>query len=465
MAVSIQAPLVHVEDANGLPYVGALQYIYEVNTTTLRPIFTDVGLSIPAANPQTSNAKGDFPRVFTAEGSYKIRQEQKPIPPLTVGTLIDEWDDIDSGLSAGTVALPISRGGTGATTAAAARANLDVPSNSELQDIASDIAAFTGALNNLAAFPQGRLTLTSNTPVLAANVTATSTVYYTPYVGQLCPVWDGAQFNLKVFSELSLTLNSNHVLSSIYDVYVINDSVGGVVLVTSPAWSNIAAGTGSRTGTCDLARLQGLWVNSAQLTMRNGGTTYTVSANQGTYVGSIFMDGSAGQVSCLITYGTSRKWSVWNAYNRRDIVLKAGPATASWTPAASASGILAANQTGANSLTTFSGLPDETITLISNRKALVQTSAGTGGITGVSTGIGVNTATSYSGEIAELTLTGSTGGSTDNGITQMMLAHHTLVPSIGINTITACEASITNGSVRTMYGTESYFLLKAEWLG
>lgn len=465
MAVSIVAPLVHVEDANGLPYVGALQYIYEVNTTTLRPIFTDVGLSIPAANPQTSNAKGDFPRVFTAEGSYKIRQEQKPIPPLTVGTLIAEWDDVDSGLSAGTVALPISRGGTGGTTAAAARANLDVPSNSELADIASDIAAFTGALNNLAAFPQGRLTLTSGTPVLAANVTAASTVYYTPYTGQLCPVWDGAQFNLKVFAELSLTLNSNHVLNSIYDVYVINDVVDGVVLVTSPAWSNIAAGTGSRLGTCDLARLQGLWVNSAQLTMRNGGTTYTVAANEGTYVGSLFMDGSAGQVSCLITYGTSRKWAVWNAYNRRPIVLKAGPATANWTPAAAASGILAANNTAANSLTTFSGLPEEVITLISNRKALVTTTPGTGEVTAVSTGIGVNSTTAYSGQNADLYLVGATGGSVSLSTTGMMLAHHTLVPGIGINTITACEATITNGSVRTMYGTEASFLLKAEWLG
>lgn len=449
MAVSIQAPLVHVEDANGLPYVGALQYIYEVNTTTLRPIFTDSGLSIPAANPQTSNAKGDFPRVFTAEGSYKIRQEQKPIPPLTVGTLIAEWDDVDSGLSGGTVALPISRGGTGATTAAAARAALDVPSNSELADIASDIAAFTGALNNLAAFPQGRLTLTSATPVLAANVTAASTVYYTPYTGQLCPVYDGAQFNLKVFAELSLTLNSNHVLSSIYDVYVINDTVDGVKLVTSPAWSNIAAGTGSRSGTCDITRLQGLWVNSAQLTMRNGGTTYTVAANQGTYVGSLYMDGSAGQVSCLISYGQSRKWGVWNAYNRVPVFMKAGDSTSSWTYQSAT--LRAANNSSANAATVFIGLPEEVVDV---QAACYSGSFLNGG--SLRCAVGWNSTTAISGYSPSFT------NVSGNTMVAFATASYKAAPFIGIANATILEAS--SGSVSVQFnGTEASNLITTSY--
>lgn len=456
MAVSIQAPLVHVEDANGLPYVGALQYVYEPNTTTLRPIFTDAGLSISAANPQTSNAKGDFPRVFTAEGTYKIRQEQKPIPPLTVGTLIAEWDDIDSGLSGGTVALPVVRGGTGATTPAAARANLGAASATEVSDLASQIATFTSALSNLAAFPQGRLTLTSGTPMLAASVSAASTVYYTPYTGQLCPVYDGVQFNLKIFAELSLTLNINHVLNSIYDVYVINDASHGIKLVTSPAWSNIAAGSGSRAGTCDIVRLNGLWVNATQLTMRNGSSTYTVDANKGTYVGSIYMDGVAGQVSCLLSYGQSRKWGVWNAYNRSLVTLKAGDAIASWSY--SSATLRSSNNVAANSLTVFAGLPETQFDLSFIQKGMAA-NAGAATYT-LLNAIGVNSTTVGSG------LKGSNISATNSAVvnqTLNMIAKHVAAPAIGIQTISCLEAGNAGGGV-TFYGTEEFMQLTAQWM-
>lgn len=450
MAVSVINPIDgRVVDANGNPYVGAKRYVYNAGTTTLRACFTDDDLTIAADNPQISIADGTFPRVFTAPGTYKIRQE------TSAGVLIGaEVDDIDTGLSAGTVALGIDKGGTGATTAAAARSNLDVPSNSELAAVSATIATFTAALASIAAFPQGRLTLTSGTPVITTGVTAASTVYYTPYTGQLCPVWDGAQFNLKIFAELSLTLNVNHVLNSIYDCYIINDATDGVKLVTAPAWSNIAAGTGSRSGTCDQTRLAGILVNANQLTMRNGGTTYTVAANRGAYVGSLYIDGTAGQVTCHTAYGQSRKWGVWNAYNRVPVALKAGDATASWTYATAT--LRAANNSSANSITLFSGLAEETYDI---RAAQVSNSISNGGAgIGLQTGIGYNS-TSAASSFAGRVMVSATSASF--GLTSTSAAEYLALPALGINVVTLLEKA--NGSTQTMSGGEANCIMSARW--
>src|SRR3972149_8078499 len=93
----------------------------------------------------------------------------------------------------------------------------------------------------------------------------------------------------------------------------------------------------------------------------NGSTTYTVAAKRDTYFGSIAMDGTNGQLSALTAYGQSRKFGVWNAYNRKPIVLLVGDATASWayTTATIRQSRADATNTGA----VFMGLPEETVTV------------------------------------------------------------------------------------------------------
>jgi hypothetical protein len=76
-----------------------------------------------------------------------------------------------------------------------------------------------------------------------------------------------------------------------------------------------------------------------------------VAGNYATYLGSIFMDGTNGQISCHNTYGQSRKWGVWNAYNRDPITLLMGDSTASWTY--STATIRQSNAAAGNALTTF----------------------------------------------------------------------------------------------------------------
>lgn len=164
--------------------------------------------------------------------------------------------------------------------------------------------------------PNGRLTLTSGTPVLATTVSAATTVYYTPYNGNVIPIYDGTAFIATAFTELSnITSNSATgnagpaavAASSCYDLFVWNNS-GTPTLTRGPVWTN----TTSRSAGTALSRTNGILLNSSSIT--NG-----PAANRGTYVGTecsnagstidyIFGASSSG--------GTAAVLNVWNMYNR-----------------------------------------------------------------------------------------------------------------------------------------------------
>lgn len=303
--------------------------------------------------------------------------------------------------------------------------------------------------------PQGRLTPTSATPIIATGVTSGTAVYYTPYVGNLVPIYNGSSMIPTEFAELTLTLSASHALSTFYDVFVFSNS-GVLTLATGPAWTTMTAGAGSRgTGasTSELTRVKGLYVNAVSMTGRNGATTYTIGANLATYLGSIFIDGTAGQVTCHTAYGQSRKWGVWNAYNRTPIILRAGDATASWTYTTAT--IRAANGASANSITVFSGLPEEIYDFAYSAKA---TNANAGPETRA--GIGFNSTTAFSGYNGARFVTTNDLGTPDPP--SIPTSNYTAVPSIGMNTVTALEYSSASGTT-TWYGTEANMLLTAKW--
>lgn len=454
MAVNGAQPFVKVLDSNGVPIVGAVLHVYEVGTTTNRAIYSDAALTVPLTNPlsgvQASNSSGDFPRFYMAAGLYKLRAE------TAVGGLIWEYDNIDTGIATGG-ALPIASGGTGSTTASAALTALGAAAASDITALAAQITAFSGSLQNLVSQPQGRLTLTSGSPILAVGVAAATSVYYTPYIGNLCPIYDGVQFNPKVFAELTLALDANHVLNSHYDCFIINDS-GTIRIVTGPAWTTITAGSGARgagAGTTELTRLNGLWVNAnAMATARNGATTYAVTANQGTYVGSLYIDGTAGQITCHTAYGQNRKWGVWNAFNRQIITTLTGDATASWTQ--SGGSFAAVNATANNSGFGFCGLPDEPTLIRYLQQVNLTYSSNTAS---ASNAIGVNSTTVASGFTGQYAVGNNT---TAGGAIGVIEAEHTQLPTIGLNKYTMLES---RGNTATASGTLPFCLMSLKWQG
>ena len=66
----------------------------------------------------------------------------------------------------------------------------------------------------------GRLTLTSGTPVLTANVTAAATLYYTPYLGNLLGLYNGTAWKLYQFNELSLAGSNFAAASTLHDIFI-----------------------------------------------------------------------------------------------------------------------------------------------------------------------------------------------------------------------------------------------------
>lgn len=317
--------------------------------------------------------------------------------------------------------------------------------------------------------PQGRLTLVSGTPAMSSDQTAKTIIYYTPYDGNLIPIPGGSSFSIHSFTELTLTLNgTNYLASTLYDIFVALDPADAttVIIGTGPAWSVSTAGSGARgtgAGSTEIARLQGLYANVNAITLRNNTTTYSIAANSATYVGTMVIDTTNGQVSCHFGYGTSRKWAIWNAYNRLPIFLKAGDSTASWTP----SGVRPARNQTANSLIILSGLLEEIYDL---RYYQASRSGVDYSISAVASNlvchIGYNSTSSGSGVAGYNAITTSNGPA--NFVSQNLLtmnAAYRAAPALGINVITALEDVQLAGGAPLFYGGETNMMLSAKWNG
>lgn len=83
--------------------------------------------------------------------------------------------------------------------------------------------------------PGGRLTTESGVPVSTTDRTAQSTLYYTPFVHNTVPLWDGAQWKPVKFTETSIAL-SGLTSGRPYDVF--GYISGGVLALELLVWTN-----------------------------------------------------------------------------------------------------------------------------------------------------------------------------------------------------------------------------------
>jgi hypothetical protein len=327
---------------------------------------------------------------------------------------------------------------------------------------------------NRLTMPQGYLTLVTDTPVITSDQASKTNVFYTPDQGDACPIFNGMAFVPWRFAELTVALGSQHLADNIYDVFVFLDPSDGktVRIGTGPSWADgavsgsVAAGSGARgTGAAstELQRVQGLTVNANEITARNGGTTYTVAANKATYVGSLFMDGSNGEITCHVSYGQSRKWGVWNAYNRRRLLLKAGDSTSSW--GYSTATFRPSNNSAANSLSVFTGLSEELADLALQQNVTMATGGVTTSCTGsAANGIGWNSTTVPAGVrgsfYAQHNATSFSHGGGAN-----LKADYLTVAALGVHVATSLEFASLTGMTAAWAGTEANMVLSAQWRG
>jgi len=145
-------------------------------------------------------------------------------------------------------------------------------------------------------------------------VTGQTTVYYSPYRGQIIPLYDGTRFNcVDTGGEISqLTTDTTKspaavAASSCYDVFVWSDA-GTIRATRGPAWTNVT----TRSAGTALTRQNGIYLNNASIT--NG-----PAALRGTYVGTICSNGSSTidySLSAAASTGSALSLGVWNQYNR-----------------------------------------------------------------------------------------------------------------------------------------------------
>jgi len=135
---------------------------------------------------------------------------------------------------------------------------------------------------------EGRLTLSSGTPVTTANVVAATTVYFSPYTGNRISLYDGTRWTIYTFTELSLSL-SGFTADKNSDIFIYDNA--GTLALERTEWTN------DTTRATALAVHDGVLVKSGAITRR--------------YLGTIRTTGTTGQCE-----DSEAKRFVWNYYNR-----------------------------------------------------------------------------------------------------------------------------------------------------
>jgi hypothetical protein len=282
--------------------------------------------------------------------------------------------------------------------------------------------------------PQGRLLLTNAAGAQTTpSTTGATAIYYMPYLGDACPIFNGATFDVMTFTGAALSLVANHLADTNYDIYGINNN-DVFTLVTSPAWAG-DNNRGSGAGSAEPDVVNGFVVNKFDMTARNGATTYTVAAQRGLLLGSVRMNGSNGQTDFnyggTAAGGTAANLLLSNFFNEFVYECLIADSTDSWTYGT-------ATWRAANNSSTMRAKFVSTKTSFFGARYNALISPGAGNIWA---GIGVNTAAAASG-------TTGGGGSGSTFIIPAIGEWHG-VSQIGLNFVSAIEYAQANG---TYYG-------------
>lgn len=282
--------------------------------------------------------------------------------------------------------------------------------------------------------PQVRVTLASGVPVMTSSQAAASTIYVTPYGGNIVPIWSGSSFVPTAFAEVSqLTTDTTKspaavAATSVYDIFCWIDTGSVNRCTRGPPWTN------DTTRSAGLTLVQGIWVNNASIT--NGPV-----AGFGTYVGSIRSDPSSLVNYVFGGFGSAcigANFAVYNAYNRVPVATMIGINSASWTYSGNAAWREINGSTSCVVLQ-LRGLNEDPVYLRYNGLGSVASG------TNAAIGVGVDSLTAFSGT------TGFIGSGTT--LAQNMIATYSGVPGLGYHTYAPIEFNSATGIASTFDGT------------
>src|SRR5579863_6311237 len=196
--------------------------------------------------------------------------------------------------------------------------------------------------------PQGRLTLTTATPVMTANTTGVSQVFYDCYLGNQVPYYTGSADALDTIAscEVSLTMATSGTgvanNADNFDVWWVHGGASRVCIATNGSGGGWASDTGGSTtarGTgysqLDKTSRPYITIKNSITHCYNGATDYgSVSANQATLLGTLTTT-AAGQTGMNFLAGVTLNpvavLGLSNAYNQVPVIARIMDNTSSWS--------------------------------------------------------------------------------------------------------------------------------------
>lgn len=354
------------------PAISSKLFFWQPGTTTKQNAYTDETLATPLSNPLSADSAGLFPAIYLDPAlGYKVA-----LYPST------ETNDPPTG------------------TPTFSQDNVYLPAASYLFPLVNG----------------GRLTLTSATPVTTADVSAATTLFFTPYQGNRLALYNSTKtaWELLTFSEISIPL-VGLTASTPYDVWAYNNS--GTAALELTAWTSATARATA------LALQDGVLVKSGTATRR--------------YLGTVYIDATGGQ-----TDDTAAKRYLWNYYHRVRRSLRVVDATASWSY--STNTVRQANGNPANQVDVVVGVAEALLDL-SQQVAMTNTNAAWQAYAS----IGEDSTTTIATGVVLTTTTGAGGTANKYDLSTTRLVKY---PAIGRHFYAWVEASIT-AATTTWLGT------------
>lgn len=261
--------------------------------------------------------------------------------------------------------------------------------------------------------PGGRLTLTTQTPVVNSDVAGVSNVYYTPYIHNWLWLWDGYIWVPLEMSEPSYTLSAL-TSGKNYDVFAYKS--GSLPALEVTAWNTDTART------TDITLTDGRYTKSGDKTRLYLGTFRTTGTTT--------------------TEDSFAKRFLFNAYNQVARPMKVVESTSSWTY--STDSWQQARNTSANQLDFVSGFNWTKVTAKACGKCSISVGSQYGSV-----GIGldstsVNSASIFVGRLATL-----------NTLFGEPTAEYEGFPGLGRHTLVWLERA--TGATMTWYGANTSF--------
>ena len=176
-------------------------------------------------------------------------------------------------------------------------------------------------ISNFANAQGGRLTLSPGQPIMTSDISST-TLYYAPYTSDGYLILNSSlNWVMLLFSSgptdqigASMSGGSKWAAGTSRDIF---GTFTGAIC-SGPAWSS------SDLPSRSLTRYNGVMVNAATLTCdTSASVSVPCPQYQCTYLGSI-TNSITGQLEADFSYGQTRKFEVWNAYNQIDNILQVG---------------------------------------------------------------------------------------------------------------------------------------------